>query len=126
MKNAGFDCDELRKTGVAVKAPGPLYIEDGVVPSFATPSGKVELYSKQLEAAGFDVNFSGDYEAGTDLLLENWTIYAYNDDGTTPGELDASDTLATSTTTNASTAPPASPLNCSTRREDRSDKRPQI
>jgi len=48
-----------------------------------------------------DVNRSGDYEPGTDTLLENWTIYAYNDDGTTPGELDAGDTLVASTMTDA-------------------------
>jgi hypothetical protein len=48
-----------------------------------------------------DVNFSGDYEPGTDTLLANWTIYAYRDVGTTPGELDAGDTLVASTLTNA-------------------------
>jgi hypothetical protein len=48
-----------------------------------------------------DVNFSGDYEPGTDTLLANWTIYAYRDIGTTPGELDAGDTLVASTLTNA-------------------------
>ena len=49
-----------------------------------------------------DVNFSGDYEPGTDTLLENWTIYAYRDIGTTPGELDAGDRLVASTLTAAS------------------------
>ncbi len=32
----------------------PLYFEEGVAPEFATPSGKIEFYSTQLEGAGFD------------------------------------------------------------------------
>jgi len=51
---AGYDCDELQAKGVLTKKPGPIYIEDGVEPSFETPSGKIELYSQQLADAGFD------------------------------------------------------------------------
>ena len=32
----------------------PIYFEDGADPSFWTPSGKIEFYSTQLAAAGFD------------------------------------------------------------------------
>jgi thiosulfate reductase/polysulfide reductase chain A len=51
---AGFDCDQLMQTGVVTKEATALYIEDGIVPTYDTPSGKIELYSKQLRDAGFD------------------------------------------------------------------------
>ena len=35
-------------------SPQPLYYEEGVAPSFATESGKIELYSAQLAGLGFD------------------------------------------------------------------------
>jgi len=38
-----------------VKGPqAPLYYADGITPSFATPSGKIEFYSTQLRDKGFD------------------------------------------------------------------------
>jgi anaerobic selenocysteine-containing dehydrogenase len=30
-------------------APGPITIEEGITPTFPTPSGKIELYSKEAE-----------------------------------------------------------------------------
>jgi thiosulfate reductase/polysulfide reductase chain A len=42
------------RTGVVVGKPQPITIEEGVLPTFATPSGKIELHSKQLADAGFD------------------------------------------------------------------------
>jgi thiosulfate reductase/polysulfide reductase chain A len=54
VKEGGFDCDELMKKGVVTKKAEALYIEDGIEPSFGTPSGKIELYSQQLADTGFD------------------------------------------------------------------------
>jgi thiosulfate reductase/polysulfide reductase chain A len=54
VKGGGYDCDKLRETGVVVGRPGPIYIEDGIEPAFDTPSGKIELYSRQLGGMGFD------------------------------------------------------------------------
>ena len=54
VHEAGYDCDALMKTGVFVKDAEPVYIEDGIEPSFGTPSGTIELYSTQLADAGFD------------------------------------------------------------------------
>jgi len=51
---AGLDCDELRRTGVVVGKPQAVTIEDGIEPTFPTPSGKIELYSERLAAAGLD------------------------------------------------------------------------
>jgi thiosulfate reductase/polysulfide reductase chain A len=54
VKEGGYDCDELQAKGVLLKKPGPIYIEDGIEPSFDTPSGKIEMYSQQLADSGFD------------------------------------------------------------------------
>ena len=54
VQKAGYKCDDLKKYGVIIGKREPIYIEEGVEPSFDTPSGKIELYSKQLEDAGFD------------------------------------------------------------------------
>jgi thiosulfate reductase/polysulfide reductase chain A len=54
VRTGGFDCEQLMKTGVAVREADAVYIEDGIEPSFATPSGKIELYSQQLADSGFD------------------------------------------------------------------------
>jgi thiosulfate reductase/polysulfide reductase chain A len=54
LEAAGMSLADLKKKGL-VKAPKPpLYFEDGVVPEFFTPSGKIEFYSVQLKEAGFD------------------------------------------------------------------------
>jgi thiosulfate reductase/polysulfide reductase chain A len=39
---------------VVTREPGPLTIEEGIEPTFATPSGKIELWSGQLADAGLD------------------------------------------------------------------------
>jgi len=44
----------MKQRGLIKGPPAPLYFADGVTPEFATPSGKIEFYSPQLEAAGFD------------------------------------------------------------------------
>ncbi len=54
LKAAGLDCDEMRRTGVALGKPEPAFLEDGLELVFDTPSGKIELYSERLEKAGFD------------------------------------------------------------------------
>ena len=54
VHKAGFDCDEMKKNGVALGPRQPIYFEDGLEPVFATPSGKIELYSARLKEAGFD------------------------------------------------------------------------
>jgi len=51
---AGLSFDELREKGIIKSNPQPIYFEDGIEPEFLTPSGKIEFYSDQLEAAGFD------------------------------------------------------------------------
>ncbi|MGB5102063.1 MAG: molybdopterin dinucleotide binding domain-containing protein [Steroidobacteraceae bacterium] len=54
LKAAGYSLAELKERGLVKGPPPPLYFEDGIAPEFATPSGKVEFYSPQLEQAGFD------------------------------------------------------------------------
>lgn len=54
LKAAGYSLAELKQKGLVKGAKPTLYFEDGVVPEFATPSGKIEFYSTQLQAAGFD------------------------------------------------------------------------
>lgn len=55
LKQAGMSLDEMQKIGVK-KLPRtkPVYAADGVPMEFKTDSGKIELYSKKLEEAGFD------------------------------------------------------------------------
>jgi thiosulfate reductase/polysulfide reductase chain A len=51
----GIDFSELKKKGVIVKTDKSApYITAANQPEFGTPSGKIELYSKQLEEKGFD------------------------------------------------------------------------
>ncbi len=54
VSKAGLDFAELKARGVIRGKPVPVYFEDGVAPSFATPSGKIELWSQQLADHGFD------------------------------------------------------------------------
>jgi len=51
---AGYDCDVMQRDGVVLGAPQPLYFEEGAPAEFYTDSGKIELYSAQLAALGFD------------------------------------------------------------------------
>jgi thiosulfate reductase/polysulfide reductase chain A len=54
LKAAGYGLAELKQKGLVKGPKPPLYFEDGIAPEFATPSGKIEFYSTQLQAAGFD------------------------------------------------------------------------
>jgi thiosulfate reductase/polysulfide reductase chain A len=54
LKGAGLSLAQLKAKGLVRGAPQPIYFEDGVPPEFPTPSGKIEFYSPQLEAKGFD------------------------------------------------------------------------
>jgi len=54
LKLAGLSLDELKKEGIIKGIQKPIYFEDGVEPEFATPSGKIEFYSTQLEQLGLD------------------------------------------------------------------------
>lgn len=56
LEKMGTSYDEMLKIGVKnlPRTSGPLYIEDGAEHTFKTPSGKIELYSKELEEFGFD------------------------------------------------------------------------
>jgi thiosulfate reductase/polysulfide reductase chain A len=48
----GYDVAALKAKGVVRGKPVPVTTEDGLALAFATPSKKIELYSKQMEAAG--------------------------------------------------------------------------
>jgi thiosulfate reductase/polysulfide reductase chain A len=49
-----LDFAQLKRDGVIIKKGGAPYITADNQPEFGTPSGKIELYSKQLEEKGFD------------------------------------------------------------------------
>ena len=51
---AGHDYEELKRNGIILGKKQPVYFDEGVAAEFATPSGKIELYSPQLAQAGFD------------------------------------------------------------------------
>ncbi len=51
---SGLSFDELKAKGVIRGKGDPGTIEDGIELSFGTPSGKIELYSQQMEEAGLD------------------------------------------------------------------------
>ncbi len=50
----GIDFAQLKRDGVIITKGKSPYITPDSPPEFATPSGKIELYSKQLEEKGFD------------------------------------------------------------------------
>lgn len=54
VEDAELSWEELKAKGVIVGDDEPLYFADGAPPEFDTPSGKIEFYSEQLAAAGFD------------------------------------------------------------------------
>jgi thiosulfate reductase/polysulfide reductase chain A len=56
FKQVGTSLEEMQKIGVKnfPRTSGPLYIPEGQNYHFRTPSGKIELYSKQLKDLGFD------------------------------------------------------------------------
>lgn len=54
LAGAGLSLAEMQRRGVFRGAPAPLYFDDGVPMEFPTPTGKIEFWSPQLAAAGFD------------------------------------------------------------------------
>ncbi len=54
VESSGLDWAELKREGVIMGKPDPIYVEDGAPMTFDTPSGKVEFWSDQLKAKGFD------------------------------------------------------------------------
>lgn len=54
VEKSGFDWAQLQREGVILAKPAPIYVEDGAEIKFDTPSGKVEFWSEQLAAKGFD------------------------------------------------------------------------
>lgn len=56
LKQIGSSLDEMKKIGVKIfeRKAGDLFFKGGEPQTFGTPSGKIELYSAELEAAGFD------------------------------------------------------------------------
>lgn len=54
LKAGGLSLARLKKEGVVLGDNRPIYYEEGITPEFATPSGKIEFYSLQLQQAGFD------------------------------------------------------------------------
>ena len=54
LKGAGLSLALLKEKGLVKGTPAPAFFDEGVEPYWATPSGKVEFYSLQLQQAGFD------------------------------------------------------------------------
>ena len=54
VHGAGYDCEELKLTGVLTGEKQAAFEEEGLELTFDTPSGKIELFSQQLRDAGFD------------------------------------------------------------------------
>ena len=56
LKQMGTSLNEMKKIGVKKypRKSGPLYTPEGEKLILATPSGKIELYSKKLKDMGFD------------------------------------------------------------------------
>lgn len=56
LQRMGSSLDEMKRIGVKrfERSSGELYFSETNPPVFDTPSGKIELYSEQLAAAGFD------------------------------------------------------------------------
>ena len=54
IEKGGFDWREIKAKGVLLGKKQPIYIDEGAEVTYDTPSGKVEFWSKQLAAKGFD------------------------------------------------------------------------
>lgn len=54
LKSAGLSLADLQRDGLVRGPRQPIYFDEGVPAEFPTPSGKIEFYSAQLAAAGFD------------------------------------------------------------------------
>jgi thiosulfate reductase/polysulfide reductase chain A len=54
IEKGGYDWAKFKREGIILGAEEPIYAADGAKMEFDTPSGKVEFYSEQLKAKGFD------------------------------------------------------------------------
>ncbi len=54
LTSAGLSFETLKEKGIVLGPSQPLFFEEGAEATFPTPSGKIEFYSTQLKAAGFD------------------------------------------------------------------------
>jgi len=54
LKGGGLTLEQLKKEGTVTGNVQKLYFDEGEAVHFGTPSGKIELYSQKLKAAGFD------------------------------------------------------------------------
>jgi thiosulfate reductase/polysulfide reductase chain A len=54
VEKSGMSWDELKRDGVIMGTAEPTTVEDGLELTFDTPSKKVEFWSDQLQAKGFD------------------------------------------------------------------------
>ena len=53
-KLSNVDFAELQKEGIVLSPAKPTVVEDGLALTIGTESGKIDLYSERLKAAGFD------------------------------------------------------------------------
>ncbi len=54
VEASGLSWEQLKRDGVIVAPHKPVTVEEGLELEFGTPSGKVEFWSEQLAAKGFD------------------------------------------------------------------------
>jgi thiosulfate reductase/polysulfide reductase chain A len=54
VEKSELSWDTLKREGVILGKPKPIFVEDGAELAFDTPSGKVEFWSQQLADKGFD------------------------------------------------------------------------
>lgn len=52
LRKGGYDVARVRESGVVLGPPVPVTTEDGLELAFGTASGKIELYSEPMAAAG--------------------------------------------------------------------------
>jgi thiosulfate reductase/polysulfide reductase chain A len=54
IRASGLGWDQFKREGIAIAPHRPITVEEGLELKFDTPSGKVEFWSDQLAAKGFD------------------------------------------------------------------------